>query len=199
MQAVEVDAATGTVVAPLVDDAAQQAVVANTTLLVVPATTAGLTSAANALTWLLDHTSWSSWPSAASEHRLAIAVAPMSNSPPPSHHRTGDVNADVATLLQLLPSVLLPPTTGTTPTGSSGRSCEGFRQAAETYRLALRGVAEGQWASVNELLQGLSKETATSSLFCRWKDYAALQKEVSDAAAAAARRSKDTAADTPYR
>ena len=41
MQAVEVDAATGTVVAPLADDAGQQTVVANTTLLVVPATTAG--------------------------------------------------------------------------------------------------------------------------------------------------------------
>ena len=122
----------------------------------------------------------------------------MGNSPPAPHHRTGDVNADVATLLQLLPSVLLPPTT---PTGSSGRPCEGFRQAAETYRLALHGVAEGRWASVNEILQGLSKETSTSSspLYCRWKDYAALQNEVSDATTAAARRSKDTAADTLYR
>lgn len=123
----------------------------------IPPYHAGLISASNALSWMLDHTSWSS---SSSENRLAVVVAPLAN-PPHRRHRTSNVHTDVVSLLHLLPSLLLPPTP---PTGTSpGSPCESFRQAAETYRLALQGVGEGRWNTVAEVLQGLSEAPTTTA------------------------------------
>ena len=200
----EVDAATGdastrtSTTTASTDNEWQQAVVANTTLVIVPPTPAGdhrsisifghsnlysnilvsliinqspvqsikpgIVSAANAFSWLLDHTSWPSDDSTTlSEQRLAVVVAP-----PSRHHRNGvDVNTDVVALLHLLPSLMLP--------GGPGHPCDNFRQAAETYRLALQGVGEGRWNTVPEVMRGLAEaataEASGSARYCRrWRD-----------------------------
>ena len=131
---------------------------------------------------------------------------------PHRRHLTGEINPDVVALLHHLPSLMLPPTVTSTPlTSSPGFPCEGFRQAAETYRLVLQGVSDGRYSTVADVLRGMTDvATATTTAigdsgsvsagsprYCRWRDLSALEKAVSDASKTTQTATKT--ADAMYR
>ena len=131
---------------------------------------------------------------------------------PHRRHLTGEINPDVVALLHHLPSLLLPPTTATSgPLASSpGFPCEGFRQAAETYRLVLQGVSESRYSTVADVLRGMTDVATTTTAsddsgslsagsprYCRWRDLSALEKAVSDASKTT--QATTTTADAMYR